>query len=134
MYIFQPCFKMDNIIFSLLSLCYQMKNFSILTSVKLTLSLASHPMERPTCSSLAQDYVSYEIGLVSLKMKICFTMEIFQNLVCLKPWNFPLGGMSLLHSWNPPWVPSNLPFPHCRLLLLTLSMHPIMSSSLSTFY
>jgi hypothetical protein len=76
--IFQPCFKMDNIIFSLLWLCYQMKTFSILTSVKLTLSFASHLMERPTCSSLAQDYVSYVIGLASLKIKIVLQRKFFK--------------------------------------------------------
>jgi hypothetical protein len=37
--------------------------------VKLTLSLACCPMERPTCSFLAQDFVSCVIGLMDLKMK-----------------------------------------------------------------
>jgi len=69
-----------------------------------------------------------------LENRNCFRTKTFHNLVCLKRWNFPLSGMSHLHSWNPPWAPSNLPFPHCKLLLLTLSMHLIVFSSLSTFY
>ncbi len=69
MYIFQQWFKMKNITFFLLSFCYQMKKNSIITSAKLTLSFVCCPMERPTCSFLAQDFVSCVIGLLNLKMK-----------------------------------------------------------------
>jgi len=51
---FQQWFKLENKIFFLLSFCYQMKKKC--TSMRLTLSLACCPMERPTCFFLAQDF------------------------------------------------------------------------------
>jgi hypothetical protein len=68
-YIFQQWFKMKNTTLFLLSFCYQRKKNSIITSAKLILSLACCPMERPTCSFLAQDFVSCVIQLLNLKMK-----------------------------------------------------------------
>ncbi len=44
-----------------------------------------------------------------------------------------MSGTSHLHSWNPPWAPSNLPFCHCKPPLLTLIMRLVVSSLLLAY-
>jgi hypothetical protein len=133
MYIFQLCFKMNNIFF--LYFHYVIKWKKIIFSQVWRLPCHLPLAYRETNLLLSSPRLCFLRNWISeLENENCFTTEIFQNLVCLKPWNCPLGGMSHLHSWNPPWVPSNLPFPHYMFLLLTIFTHPIVFSSLSTFY
>lgn len=56
---------------------------NIIMGVRLILSFACCPMERPTCSFLAQDFVSCIIGLMNLKMKNIL-QQFFLNLVFMK--------------------------------------------------
>lgn len=120
--------------FFLLYFCCQIHIFIVLMDFMIISSLAFRIMERPSCSSQAQDFVSCVILLVDLKNKLSNNINNFANKVCLKPWNFLLGFRSHLNYWNPPWAPSNLSLPHCNVLLLTLHVHLIMSSLLLAFF
>jgi hypothetical protein len=117
----------------MLSFYYQINIFTIFMGFMITSSLASHPMEKPSCFSPTHDFVSCGILLVNFYNKSSCMTNIFQNIVCLKP-NFFMGCKSHLNSRNLPWAPFSLPFPICNLPLLTFCVHLVVSLLFSAFY
>ncbi len=129
----KPWFKMKTSIFFCFFFCCQIHIFIILMDFMIISSLAFCIMERPSCSSQAQDFVSYIILLVNLKNKSSCDINNFANKVCLKPWNFLLDFRSHLNHLNPSWAPSNLSLPHYNVPLLTFHVHLVTSSLLLAF-
>lgn len=123
----------EDINFFLLSFCCQIHIFIVLMDFMIISSLAFCIMERPSCSSQAQDFVSCIILLLNLKNKLSYDINNFTNKVCLKPWNFLLGFRSHLNYWNPLWASPNLSLPHCNISMLTFHVHLVMSSLLLAF-
>jgi hypothetical protein len=130
MYVFQPCFKMNNIIFSMFFffLGYQMKIFLFLW-VLIYIVTCLLPCGETNLFFFSPWFHFLHNFISEVGNENNLTMDICQNLICLKLWNFHIGNTSQVHSWNP----SSFPFCHFRFILLTLLVCIVVSLSLLAY-